>query len=92
LLLSGLEELRDFWKEEPGSAAKAMKLDDTTTADSIKIQVEELVDTPWLERMGLDVLTFRAYLSQEKFAHLDANGVFYYISQALDFPPDSSDM
>jgi hypothetical protein len=73
-LEAGLEELLAFWKKDPGSSASSTKLDDTTTADSIQNQVETLADAPWLERMGLDLLTFRAYLSQEKFAHLDADG------------------
>jgi hypothetical protein len=73
-LEAGLEELLGFWKKDPGSYASSKKLDDTTTADSIQNQVEPLSDSPWLERMGLDLLTFRANLSQEKFAHLDAHG------------------
>lgn len=73
-LEAGFEELLAFWKKAPGSSASSTKLDDTTTADGIKNQVEALADAPWLERMGLDLLTFRAYLSQEKFAHLDADG------------------
>ena len=73
-LEAALEELLAFWKKDPGSAASSTKLDDTTSADSIQNQVKPLADAPWLERMGLDLLTFRAYLSQEKFAHLDADG------------------
>lgn len=74
-LEAGLEELLlGFWKRDPGGFAGGKKLDDTTTADIIRNQVKPLGDSPWLERMGLDLLTFRAYLSQEKFAHLDANG------------------
>jgi hypothetical protein len=73
-LEAGLEELLAFWKKDPGSSASSTKLDDTTTADSIQNQVVALADAPWLERMGLDLLMFRAYLSQEKFAHLDADG------------------
>jgi len=73
-LETGLEELLQFWKKPPGSYASSTKLDDTITADNIQSKIEVLGHTPWLERMGLDVETFRAYLSQEKFAHLDANG------------------
>jgi hypothetical protein len=73
-LEEGLEELLAFWKNAPGNTAKNLKLDDTTTADSIRNQVAPLADIPWLQRMGTDILTFRAYLSQEKFAHQDADG------------------
>jgi hypothetical protein len=77
-LEAGLEELLlGFWKKDPGSYASSKKLDDNTTADSIQNQAEPLSDAPWLERMGLDLLTFRANLSQEKFAHLDAKGEFH---------------
>jgi uncharacterized protein CbrC (UPF0167 family) len=31
-----LEEIEDFWKEEPGTGAKRLKLDDKTSANNIE--------------------------------------------------------
>lgn len=74
-LEQGLEELLcGFWKKEPGIATKTTKLDDTTTTETIRNQVEALDDTPWIQSMGTDILVFRAYLSQEKFAHQNTDG------------------
>jgi hypothetical protein len=76
LLESGLKQLQKFWKKDPGIAAKVVKLDDTTTAESIRKQVEALDHAPWLQSMGIDILMFRAYMAQEKFAHQDAESEF----------------
>lgn len=87
-LESGLEELLlAFWKMQPGSAAKIAKFDDTTTVDDIRNKVEALGDNPWLQRMGIDIMTFRAYLSREKFAHQDADGESSRAPRHLYFTP-----
>jgi hypothetical protein len=45
-----------FWKQTPGVAK--LKLDDTTSTDGIRSQLEVF-----------DILTFRKFLSQEKYSH-----------------------
>lgn len=72
-----LAKLATFWKSEPGEAAKRLKIDDTTTADSIRNQLSELDRKPMIKNMGLDIQIFRAYLSQEKFSHQQPNGKFH---------------
>jgi hypothetical protein len=69
--LEALEEIEEFWKEEPGTGARRLKLDDTTSADNIEIQLLVLKDLPQAQRMGRDILTFRRFLSQEKYSHTD---------------------
>jgi hypothetical protein len=64
-----LEDIDQFWKEDPGKGAKSLKLDDTTSADAIKVQLEVLEFKPAAQSMGLDILTFRKFLSQEKYSH-----------------------
>lgn len=64
-----LGEIREFWKQEPGIGAGNLKLDDTTSADKIKAQLEALASTPVAQNMGLDVLTFQKFLSQESSSH-----------------------
>jgi hypothetical protein len=66
-----LEDIDQFWKEDPGKGAKSLKLDDTTSADAIKAQLEVLEFIPAAQLMGLDILTFRKFLSQEKYSHQD---------------------
>jgi hypothetical protein len=66
-----LEEIREFWKNEPGGGAKTLKLDDTTSAESIMSQLEVLKPMEQAHKMGIDILTFRKFLSQEKFSHQD---------------------
>lgn len=58
-----------FWKQDPGLGARSLKLDDTTSAESISNQVQVLADMPQAQRMGVDMLTFRKFLSQEKYSH-----------------------
>lgn len=65
-----IEDLSDFWKHDPGIGAKRLKIDDTTSADSIANQLQDLADMPQAHDMGLDLLTFRRFLSQEKYSHL----------------------
>lgn len=66
-----LDELQEFWKpgRAPGGGPKHLKLDDTTSADNIATQLEILKTMPIAYKMGLDVLTFRKFLSQEKYSH-----------------------
>jgi hypothetical protein len=66
-----LEEIREFWKAEPGGGAKTLKLDDTTSAESILSQLEVLTSMEQARKMGIDILTFRKFLSQERFSHQD---------------------
>jgi len=71
-LAGPLEEIAEsFWRRDPGKGATMLKLDDTTSADSIKREVEALDDMPLAQKMGLDILTFRKFLSQEKYSHQD---------------------
>ncbi|TVY84848.1 Vegetative incompatibility protein HET-E-1 [Lachnellula suecica] len=64
-----LEEIREFWKQEPGSGAEKLKLDDTTSADKIRAQLKVLDSIPIAQGMGLDILTFQKFLSQENSSH-----------------------
>ncbi|TVY46999.1 Vegetative incompatibility protein [Lachnellula occidentalis] len=64
-----LWEIREFWKQEPGIGAGNLKLDDTTSADKINAQLEALASTPLAQYMGLDILTFQKFLSQESSSH-----------------------
>ncbi len=64
-----LEEIREFWKDEPGGGAKTFKLDDTTSAESIMAQLEILKMMEQARKMGIDILMFHKFLSQEKFSH-----------------------
>jgi len=66
-----IQEVEGFWKECPGVGAKKLKLDDTTSADGIEIQLDVLGSMPLAQRMGLDMLTFQKFLSQEKYSHRD---------------------
>jgi hypothetical protein len=66
-----LGDTEEFWKKSPGAAAKTLKLDDTTSADSIVAQLDVLASMDSAKRMGLDILTFRKFLSQEKYSHRD---------------------
>lgn len=68
-----LDILREeVWKEECGILHKSLKLDDTTTQDSIEREIEFLDETENARDMGRDILTLRAYLAQEKYAHQEA--------------------
>jgi hypothetical protein len=69
-----LEELREFWKDEPGKGAKTLKLDDTTSAESIISQLEALKSIERAQKMGIDILTFHKFLSQENNSHQDIKG------------------
>lgn len=62
-----LEEIGEFWKADPGSAN--LKLDDTTSADNIEAQLEVLAPILNAQQMGFDIMTFRKFLSQEKYSH-----------------------
>jgi hypothetical protein len=62
-----LEEIQEFWKQDAG--AVRLKLDDTTSADTIEMQLDVLRSMPQAQRMGFDILTFRKFLSQEKYSH-----------------------
>jgi hypothetical protein len=62
-----LEEIQEFWKQYPGTVR--LKLDDTTSADNIETQLDVLNLMPQAQRMGFDILTFRKFLSQEKYSH-----------------------
>ncbi|KAH8587407.1 hypothetical protein B0O99DRAFT_733524 [Bisporella sp. PMI_857] len=65
-----LEEVDDkFWKQDPGSAATTIKIDDTTSADEIKNQLQVLEVMPMAHHMGMDIFTFNKFLAQEKYAH-----------------------
>lgn len=72
-----LEEIREFWKEEPGGSAKTLKLDDTTSAEAISQQLGVLVATPLAQKMGIDILTFRKFLSQENNSHQDPESKYW---------------
>ncbi|KUJ09937.1 uncharacterized protein LY89DRAFT_723790 [Mollisia scopiformis] len=65
-----IEDFSVFWKHDPGVGIKRLKLDDTTSADSIANQLQALANMPQAHKMGLDILTFRKFLSQEKYSHL----------------------
>lgn len=65
-----VEDLEEFfWKRSPEMGAKSLKMDDTTSADGIETQLEILAIMPQAQGMGLDILTFRKFLSQEKYSH-----------------------
>lgn len=66
-----VEYMSIFWKQEPGLGASELKIDDTTSAGGIANQLEVLADMPQTHRMGLDILTFRKFMSQEKLSHQD---------------------
>lgn len=69
-----LDNLLEVWKQDAGIAHKSLKLDDTTTQDSIEREIGVLnVDGNALD-MGRDILTLRAFLAQEKYAHQEADG------------------
>jgi hypothetical protein len=65
-----VEDLSLFWKHNPGVGAKRLKLDDTTSADNIAHQLQAMESMPQARSMGLDLFTFRKFLSQEKYSHL----------------------
>jgi len=67
-----LEEIREFWKDAPGVGAKTLKLDDTTSAEIILSQLEAMDSMEQAQEMGLDILTFRKFLSQENNSHQDS--------------------
>lgn len=71
-----LGDLQTFWKQSPGLASCSLKLDDTTSADGIASQLEVLADMPQAQPMGLDILTFRAFLAQEKYSHQEPTSEF----------------
>ena len=73
-IAEALDELREFWLLPPGEAARSLKLDDTTSADSIETQLLALAGMPQAHCMGRDILTFRAFLMQEKYAHQEPEG------------------
>jgi hypothetical protein len=64
-----LGDIRMFWKNDPGTCIRSLKLDDPTSADGIAGQLEVLASVPLAHQMGLDILTFRKFLSQEKYSH-----------------------
>ena len=66
-----IEEIREFWKDDPGKGAKALKLDDTTSAETIRSQLEVMQPMEQAQKMGIDILTFRKFLSQENNSHQD---------------------
>jgi hypothetical protein len=71
-----VEEIAEFWKKTPGMGAKSLKIDDTTSADGIESQLEVLADMPQAQDMGLDILTFRKFISQEKYSHKDPESMY----------------
>ena len=69
-----LDKIQKFWKEAPGVAGKTLRLDDNTSLDSIKSQLEAMESRESMDqarKMGLDILTFRKFLSQENNSHQD---------------------
>jgi hypothetical protein len=64
-----LEELEEFWKGEPGTGAKRLRLDDNTARKGIESQLQVLTTMPQAQCMGRDILTFRRFISQEKYSH-----------------------
>jgi len=63
-----------FWKDQPGTTAQSLKLDDTTTANEIWEDLSPFGDFENCRQMGIDIQTFRAHLVQEKHAHEVAEG------------------
>jgi hypothetical protein len=77
-----IKGLLKAWKQDPGIAAKALKLDDTTTKDNIENEIEALCESWTAHPMGQDILTLRAFLAQEKHAHQEADGNFSKSTQS----------
>lgn len=73
-MMDAVEDLLEIWKQDPGIAAKALKLDDTTTKDNIENEIHALDKEESSYPMGQDILTLRAFLAQEKYAHQEAHG------------------
>lgn len=71
-----VEDLSIFWKHDPGVGAKRLKLDDTTSADNIAHQLQAMENMPQARKMGLDLFTFRKFLSQEKYSHLTPESLY----------------
>ncbi len=69
-----LEEVSEFWKGEPGSFN--LKLDDTISADSIETELDVLASIPIAQQMGLDIMTFRKFLTQEKYSHQEPESMW----------------
>ncbi|KIW21374.1 hypothetical protein PV08_01954 [Exophiala spinifera] len=70
LITEALKTLQaQFWKAQPGTAAKNLKLDDTTTANEISEELSSFGDYESFRQVGVDIATFRAHLIQEKHAH-----------------------
>lgn len=66
-----LEAIEAFWKGVPGSAK--LKLDDTTSADNIEGELDVLASMSNAQQMGIDIMMFRKFLSQEKYSHQDSD-------------------
>lgn len=67
-----LDEIRVFWKDEPGKGTKSLTLEDKNSPDHIEVELEVLNTLPQAQSMLLDLLRFRQFLSQEKYAHQKA--------------------
>lgn len=67
-----LDQIREFWKADPGVGAETLKLDDTNSAEVILSQLESLESIEQAQKMGIDILTFLKFLSQENKSHQDA--------------------
>lgn len=72
-------DLSVFWKHDPGVGAKKLKLDDTTSADNIAHQLQAMENMPQAHSMGLDLFTFRKFLSQEKYSHLTPESSYPFL-------------
>lgn len=70
------EEIREFWKDKPGQGSKHLNLEDTTSAETIQDQLRALDQFPQAKEMGIDLLTFQKFLTQERYSHQDPEGNF----------------
>ncbi|KAH9216233.1 hypothetical protein DL95DRAFT_522785 [Leptodontidium sp. 2 PMI_412] len=52
-----LDQIREFWKADPGVGAETLKLDDTNSAEVILSQLESLESIEQAQKMGIDILT-----------------------------------
>lgn len=67
-----LDEIRVFWKEEPGNGTRSLTLEDKNYPDRIEAELEVLNTLPQAQSMLLDLLRFRQFLLQEKYVHQKA--------------------
>ncbi|KAH6711796.1 hypothetical protein BKA61DRAFT_693710 [Leptodontidium sp. MPI-SDFR-AT-0119] len=70
-----LDQIREFWKADPGVGAETLKLDDTNSAEVILSQLESLESIEQAQKMGIDILTFLKFLSQQNNSHQDAENL-----------------